>query len=72
MHTPENKFVANDVGVALLGDPHFEEITKIKGEPQMINYVTVGAVTHTQANLINNKKINIYAIFMYFSYRKNI
>lgn len=40
----------------------------------MINHVTVGAVTctHTQANLINNKKINICAIFMYFSYEKNI
>ena len=44
----------------------------------MTNHVTVEAVTHThththtQANLINNKKINIYAIFMYFSYRKNI
>ena len=64
------------LGVAVLGDPHFEEITKIKGEPQMTNHVTVEAVTHThthtQANLINNKKINIYAIFMYFSYRKNI
>ena len=38
--------------------------------------VTVGAVTHThththtQGNLINNKKINIYAIFMYSSRKK--
>ena len=46
----ENKFIVNDVGVALLGDPHFEEITKIKGEPQMINHVTVGAVTHTHTH----------------------
>ena len=44
----------------------------------MINRVTVGAVTHThththtQDNLINNKKINIYAIFMYFLCKKNI
>ena len=38
------------VGVALLGDPHFEEITKIKGELQMINDVTVGAVTHTHTH----------------------
>ena len=42
----------------------------------MKNHVTVEAVTHThthtQANLINNKEINICAIFMYFSYRKNI
>ena len=44
----------------------------------MTNHVTIEAVTHThththtQANLINNKKINICAIFMYFSYRKNI
>ena len=40
----------------------------------MTNHVTIGAVTHThtQANLINNKEINICAIFMYFSYRKNI
>ena len=64
------------VGVAVLGDPHFEEITKIKGETQMTNHVTIGAVTHThthtQANLIKNKEINICAIFMYFSYRKNI
>lgn len=62
------------VGAAVLGDPHFEEITKIKGEIQMTNRVTIGAVTctHTQANLIENKEINICAIFMYFSYRKNI
>lgn len=72
MHTPENKFIANDVGVAVLGDPHFEEITKIKGELQMINHVIVGTVMHTQDNLINNKEINICAIFMYFLYRKNI
>lgn len=58
------------VGVAVLGDPHFEEITKIKGETQMTNRVTIGAVAHT--NLIKNKEINICAIFMYFSYRKNI
>ena len=41
----------------------------------MTNHVTVEAVTHTHTHthkLINNKKINIYAIFMYFSYRKNI
>ena len=35
MHTPENKFISNDVGVAVLGDPQFKKITKIKGEPQM-------------------------------------
>gem|GEM_PF-4476774 len=50
MHTPKNKFVANVVGVAVLGDPHFEEITKIKGEPQMTNHVTVEAVTHTHTH----------------------
>lgn len=60
------------VGVAVLGDPHFEEITKIKGEAQMTNRVTIGDVIHTQTNLIKNKEINICAIFMYFSYRKNI
>ena len=42
----------------------------------MKNHVTIGAVTHThthtQANLINNKKINICAIFMYFLCDKNI
>lgn len=40
----------------------------------MINHVTVGAVTHTHThnNLLNNKKINICAIFMYFSCGKNI
>lgn len=38
----------------------------------MTNHVTVEAVTHTQANLINNKEINICAIFMYFSYERNI
>ena len=36
--------------------------------------VTVGAVTHThthtQGNLINNKKISIYAIFIYFYMEK--
>ena len=34
----------------------------------MINAESLGAVTHiyTHGNLINNKKINIYAIFMYF------
>ena len=36
----------------------------------MTKHVTVGAVTHThthtQGNLTNNKKINIYTIFMYF------
>ena len=39
----------------------------------MTKHVTVGAVTHThtQDNLINNKKINICAIFMYFTYGKN-
>ena len=37
----------------------------------MTKHVTVGTVTHTQANLINNKKINICAIFMYFMYGKN-
>ena len=44
-----------------------------KGETQMINHVTIGAVTHahTQDNLMNNKKINICAIFMYFSHGKN-
>lgn len=40
----------------------------------MKSYVTVGAVTHTHThthgNLINNEKINIYAIFMYFSRKK--
>ena len=40
----------------------------------MANYVTVGTVSHTytQANLINNKKINICAIFMCFLCEKNI
>ena len=34
----------------------------------MINHLTIGAVTHTHThgNLINNKKINIYTIFMCF------
>ncbi len=34
----------------------------------MIRPVTIGAVTHTytHGNLINNKKINIYTIFMCF------
>ncbi len=44
----------------------------------MTNHVTIGAVTHThthththtQGNLINNKKINIYAIFMCFLHKK--
>ncbi len=36
----------------------------------MTKHVTVGTV-NTQANLINNKKINICAIFMYFMYGKN-
>ena len=36
----------------------------------MTNHVTVGTVTHTQANLINNKKINIYTIFMCFLRKK--
>ena len=43
-----------------------------KGETQMINRVTVEDVTHTHYNLINNKKINIYAIFIYFLCEKNI
>lgn len=38
----------------------------------MTNHVTVGAVTHKQANLINRRKINIYTMFMYFLYGKNI
>ena len=44
----------------------------------MINHVTVEAVTHThththtQGNLVNDKKINIYTIFMYFLYGKNV
>ena len=32
--------------------------------------VTIGAVTHTQGNLKNNKKINIYTIFMCFLRKK--
>ena len=40
----------------------------------MINHVTIEAVTHThthtQGNLINNKKINIYTIFMCFLRKK--
>ena len=40
----------------------------------MTNHVTIGAVTHTHThthgNLINNKKINIYTIFMYFLRKK--
>ena len=36
----------------------------------MANHVTVGTVTHKQANLINNKKINIYTIFMCFLRKK--
>ena len=38
----------------------------------MTNHVTVGTVMYTQNNLINNKEINICAIFMYFSYERNI
>ena len=40
----------------------------------MTKHVTVGAVTHThtQGNLINKKGINIYAMFMCFSYGKTI
>ena len=38
----------------------------------MTNHVTVGAVTHTHGNLINDKKINIYTIFMCFLHEKNI
>ena len=42
----------------------------------MTNHVTVGAVTHTHThthgNLIKNKKINIYAIFMCFCIEKNV
>ena len=44
-----------------------------------MSHVTVGAVTHThththtQANLINDKEINIYAIFMcFFMWKKHI
>ncbi len=38
----------------------------------MINHLTIGAVTHTHThgNLINNKKINIYTIFMCFLRKK--
>ena len=40
----------------------------------MINHVTIEAVTHThihtQGNLKNNKKINIYTIFMCFLRKK--
>ena len=42
----------------------------------MIRHVTIGAVTHTHThththgNLINNKKINIYTIFMCFLRKK--
>ena len=38
----------------------------------MTNHVTIGAVTHThtQANLVKSKKINIYTIFMCFLYKK--
>ena len=47
---------------------------KGKGEVQMTNHVTIGAVTHThthtQANLVKSKKINIYTIFMCFLYKK--
>ena len=32
----------------------------------MINHVTIEAVTHTQGNIKNKKKINIYTIFMCF------
>ena len=42
----------------------------------MINHATIGAVTHThthtQANLVKSKKINIYTIFMCFLCEKNI
>ena len=34
--------------------------------------VTIGAVRHTHGNLINNKKINIYTIFMHSLYGKNL
>lgn len=41
----------------------------------MKRHVTVGAVTHTHThthgNLINNKKINVYTIFMCSLRRKN-
>ena len=43
----------------------------------MKRHVTVEAVTHThththtQGNLINNKKINVYTIFMCFLRKKN-
>ncbi len=37
----------------------------------MKRHVTVGAVTHKKGNLINNKKINVYTIFM-CSLRKKI
>ena len=36
----------------------------------MTNHVTIGDVTHTQANLVKSKKINIYTIFMCFLYKK--
>ena len=36
----------------------------------MTNHVAIGAVTHTRGNLINNKKINIYTIFMCFLRKK--
>ena len=53
---------------------NIEEITKTKGEIQMMKAATIGAVTHTHThgNLINNKKINIYTIFMYSLHGKNL
>ena len=44
----------------------------------MMKAATIGAVTHTHThththgNLINNKKINIYTIFMYSLHGKNL
>ena len=39
----------------------------------MKRHVTVGTVTrtHTRGNLINNKKINVYTIFMFSLRKKN-
>ena len=52
----------NIVWVAILGDMNIEEITKTKGEIQMMKAATIGAVTH--GNLINNKKININTLYL--------
>ena len=64
---PKNESIANVVGAGPV--PARDKSPKKEGKIQMKRYVTVGAVAH--GNLINNKKINVYTIFMYFLRRKN-